>query len=230
MIKELTWDSEFFGRKIGKLTDVPAEETLLKKELNRASRQHFVYLTCRLGADEIMNVQRLQRHGFYMTDVGIVWEKRPAGLKKTRIPVREGTLSDAEMLRKIASGLFSDGRFYCDPFFTREEADRLYQAWAENSFKGAADKVFLVEGKGFITCKLADDVGVIPLVGVSGPHQGQGIGTALMQAAEKWFLKMKVKLMTVRTQAGNMNAVKLYRHNGFNLQRVNVTMAKIFFM
>ncbi len=228
MIEIIKWDSEFFGRKIGRLAAVPPDTETLKRDLDDAVREKFAYLTCRLGAGEIGAVHGLENHGFYLTDIGIIWEKRPFDLQAPQVSVREGTLADAEAVRKITAGLFKDGRFYHDPFFTQEEADRLYQAWAENSFKGQADKVFLVNDKGFITCKVSGDVGNIPLVGVGVPYQGQGIGTALLQAASKWFLEMKVRLITVRTQAGNGNAIKFYGRNGFYLKCVDITMAKIF--
>ncbi len=228
MIKELVWDSAFFGRKIGKNIDVPHDEDLLRDELADAARQEFVYLNCRLPAYDITVVQRLERYGFYLTDIGIVWETRPEELNGSITYAREASFLDAVSVQEIAAGLFRDGRFYHDPFFTHEEADRLYKAWAENAIKGQADKVFLVENKGFIACKVSGSVGEIPLIGVAEPYQGQGIGAVLVRAAAKWFLKMNIKSMAVRTQAGNTKAVKFYERNGFKIKRVDITMAKAF--
>jgi dTDP-4-amino-4,6-dideoxy-D-galactose acyltransferase len=227
MIEELEWDTGFFGRKIGRLINVPGDEDLLKDEIAEAARQKFVYLTCRLGVHEIPVVQMLERQGFYLTDVGIVWERGIEGVQEPQISVREGTAADGAWVRKIAAGLFKGGRFYLDPFFTHEEADRLYQAWAENSLKGQADKVFLVDGKGFITCRISDNAGDIPLVGVSEGSRAKGVGTALVLGALKWFKAQGVETLTVRTQADNAKAIRFYQKLAFKLKSVDITMGNI---
>jgi dTDP-4-amino-4,6-dideoxy-D-galactose acyltransferase len=228
LIEQVKWDSAFFGRKIGRLTAVPPDVETLKKELDWAVRQKFAYLTCRLWAVDIGAVQRLEKHGFYLTDVGIVWEKSSARSPLPQIPVTEGTINDVASVRKIAKDLFTDGRFYHDPFFSRQEADSLYQSWVENSLKGYADKVFLVQDKGFIACRKSDAGGEIQLIGVAREFRGEGIGTALVQAAVFWFCSIGAGRVFVRTQASNISAVNLYEKNHFHLKTADITMAKVF--
>ena len=210
------------------MTSVPPDEDLLKKELAEAARQKFDYLSCRLWAGEIDAVQRLQRNGFYLTDLGITWERETLQSDVVSIGVREAGPTDAGSVSEMASDLFIDARFYHDPFFSRAEANNLYQTWTENLLRGSADKVFFVANKGFIACKVSGSVGEIVLVGVAPAYQGQGVGTTLVQAAIGWMRSAGAGLVTVRTQAGNTNANRFYGKQGFRMKTADVTMAKVF--
>ncbi|MHB8880749.1 MAG: GNAT family N-acetyltransferase [Thermodesulfovibrionales bacterium] len=226
MIVELTWDSEFFGRKIGRINSVPSEIEL-KGMLGDAVEKQYKYLTCRLSAAEISTVQRLERSGFYVTDVGVIMGRTLDDPGEPMIHPVEGVAADAIRIRKIAAGLFRGGRFYQDPFFTPEEADRLYQAWAENSLKGSADKVFYIDDRGFIVCKTDGAAGNIPLVGVTAENRSQGVGSSLVRQALLWFKQEGAGSVTVKTQAGNKRAISFYQKQGFSLQTGDITMGKI---
>lgn len=226
MIQELTWDTELFGRKIGRIEAVPREEELTEL-FAQANKQQFRYLTCRVRDSEISTVQLLEKYGFYLTDIGVVWERGVEVTEEPRIPAKDATIEDIETIRAIASGLFKDSRFYHDPFFTKEEADRLYQAWAENLLKGFADKVFLIGSKGFISCKASGDAGEISLIGVAALYQGKGIGAALVLNALKWFKEIEAAKVTVRTQASNIKSMRFYQHLGFKLKTIDITVGKI---
>ena len=227
MIRELKWDSEFFGRKIGRLTKIPPDD-VLQKLICRALKENFEYLTCRFDLNSVSEIQLLEKNGFYVTDLGVVWERKTDEILEPATSVREASSKDARVLKKISSGLFKDSRFYNDPFFTCVEAERLYQAWMDNSLKDKEVKTFLVEKKGFITCKrLSRKKGDIPLVGVITGEQGKGIGSSLISRALDWFGKTGVKGVTVRTQANNIKAMNFYKGIGFRVKYVDVTMGKV---
>ena len=224
MIQELTWDTHVSGRKTGRLIEVTTD-ALLAELLSSARNEHYQYLTCRIT--EIRAVQLLEKHGFYMTDIGIVWERNAEVFSEPEIHAREGSPDDIPIIRKIAAGLFRDSRFYNDPFFSAEDADKIYMAWVENSLTGFADRVLLIEDKGFVTCKKSGDTGDIPLIGVVGSYQGRGIGTSLILNALRWFKNERVTNVTVRTQAMNSQAVNFYEQQGFRIKSLDVTMGRI---
>ena len=231
MIEQLKWDSEFFGRKIGRLTKVQPEKKL-RSLIQQAHKKEYEYLLCRLILDKIAEIQLLERHGFYLTDIGVVWEKRiQYSTFNTQHPtflVREATIKDIPMLKSMVKGLFNDSRFYNDPFFTKKEADKVYQTWIENSLQEKTAKTFLVENCGFITCKrLSKNRGDIPHIGVVPKSQGKGIGTTLMHRALKWFKENGVKTVTVRTQANNSMAMNFYNRLGFDVKYIDVTMGLV---
>lgn len=233
MIVELKWDSQFFGRKIGRLTAVPSEEKL-KGIVKQVGEEGYRYITCRVVFKRVPNIQLLETQGFYITDIGAVWEKEISNknsrfkIQNSKHSVREAIFEDIPMLKSMVKGLFKDSRFYNDPFFTKKEADKVYQAWIENSLNYKAVKIFLVEDCGFIACKrLTENKGDIPLIGVVPKAQNKGFGSGLMQEAFKWFNELKIKTVTVRTQINNITAMSFYNKMGFNVKYADVTMGLI---
>ena len=226
MIELVSWDSDFFGRKIG-LVPFVASETEADALIAEARDREFSYLSARLTPSDIPAIQILERKGFYTTDIGIVWHR---GLEKIVTPqtlARQGTNTDNSIVQKIADGLFTDARFYNDPFFSKEEADRLYRTWAGNLLQGDADKVLLIGEEGFVACKTAGNVGSIILIGVSAVHQKKGVGTELVLNALAWFKKVGMESVSVRTQAANRGAIALYEARGFRMKSMDITMGRI---
>lgn len=227
MIKELAWDSAFFKRKIGILTNAPSDE-VLRKLIRKARKDEYLYLTCRLKLNDVSEIQILEKSGFYLTDIGVVWERRPDADFRPAISVTEASIKDAAMLKKISGGLFKDSRFYNDPFFSYNEAEKLYKAWINSSFNDRKIKVFHVAKKGFITCKkLSRGRGDIPLIGVIAGDQGKGIGSSLLYRALEWFRMAGIKSVTVRTQVNNVTAMNFYKGLGFSVKYVDATMGLI---
>lgn len=87
MIVKLKWDSKFFGRKIGRLTKVLPEKKL-KSLIQQAHKRGYEYLSCRLILDKMAEIQPLEKHGFYLTDIGIVWETKLSS--KFQVPSEGG--------------------------------------------------------------------------------------------------------------------------------------------
>lgn len=229
MIVELKWDSELFGRKIGRLTAVPSEEKL-KGIVKQAVKEGYRYITCRVVLKRVPNIQLLETQGFYITDIGATWEKEHStfNIQHSTFSVREATIKDIPMLKSMVKGLFKDSRFYNDPFFTKGEAEKFYRTWVENLVCDKKVKTFLVEGGGFVTCKkLQGNKGNIPLIGVIPRRQDKGIGQSLMYEALKWFKKVGVKSVNVRTQSNNISAMNFYMRTGFRIKYVDVTMGMI---
>lgn len=227
MIRELTWDSTFFKRKIGRLISVPPER-LLPKLLAEASNGGYQYLACRFVMRKVSEVQILEKYGFYTTDVSVVWERKAGAISDPLMSVRAAGMKDAVELKRMIKGLFVNSRFYNDPFFTSDEADRLYQAWIRNSLHDKDIQTFVVAGKGFITCKrLSERKGDIPLVGVMPDEQGKGVGRSLISRALDWFKVAGIRTVTVRTQANNTRAMNFYKEMGFIVKYAEATMGKI---
>ncbi len=236
MIIELVWDSKFFKRKIGRLTKVPLKNEC-KKLIQKARKEEYKYLTARIIFKKIEDVQLLEKHGFYITDIGCVWEAKLDSkflaemnllgkqVSSFEFQWREATLKDAPMLKSMVKGLFRKSRFYNDPFFTKKEADKVYQAWVQNTLQNKTMKTFLVEGCGVIACKkLAKNNGTITLIGVVSKARKRGLGRNLILKALKWFRENGVKTVTVRTQINNISAMNFYDKIGFSIKYFDITM------
>lgn len=223
MIENIEWDSNFFGRKIGRLTIVPPGD-MLKKHILHACRDGYEYLTCRLVVEKISEIQCLEKHGFYITDIGAVWERGTDSIPEQTVLARQATVKDAFVLESMSADLFRDSRFYNDPFFTHEEAGELYREWIRNSLRDRRSRTFFIEGYGFIICNKINKKGDIVLIGVTPEKQGKGIGRCLVYQALNWFKGKKVDTVTVRTQANNIQAINFYMGLGFRMKHVDITM------
>jgi len=226
VIKEVVWDSKFFGRKIGRLTKVPGENAL-RKYIRQACAYGYEYLTFRLILKEISEVQKLEKNGFYITDIGVVWERKTDGIPDKTLAVTQATLNDSPMLEEMSAGLFTDSRFYNDSFFTYEEAENLYRHWIRNSLRDRASRTFFIEGCGFIIIKRQEKGGEIVLVGVVPEKQREGAGSRLVYHALAWFKGKKVDTVTVRTQANNLRAINFYTGLGFQMKHMDMTMGLV---
>ena len=226
MIERLEWDSKLFKEKIGRLTKVPSERRLISL-LRQADKEGYAYLTCRLVAGKMSGMQLLEAHGFYTVDIGTVWERQTENMPEQGFVIKRAMGKDATALSSISAGLFSDSRFYNDPFFTSAEAEKLYRKWIGNSLRDRACRTFLIEGCGFITCKKQNNNGDIALIGVVPEKQGKGIGRSLVYHALSWFKRKKVDTLTVRTQTNNVRAMNFYLGLGFKVKYADMTMGFI---
>jgi dTDP-4-amino-4,6-dideoxy-D-galactose acyltransferase len=237
MIKELVWDSTLLKKKVGQLVSIPAEKHRLESLVEKTRAKGFSYITCRLYSQQVSYTQILESLSFYLTDIGVTFEMRTDKfLLKTRdhtldngLVVRTALRNDIPKLKKMSTSLFTDSRFYHDPFFSKKEADTLFQAWIENSVLGdAADIFYYVPDKGFITCKKMNaKTGEIKLIGVEKKFRSKGVGSLLMEKAVEWFKAHDIAVVNVRTQLKNMDAVNFYVKLGFSLKGYDLVYGKI---
>jgi len=237
MLYELKWDSTFFNRKIGELKVATKTLTRLKTILKSAKKNGFKYIIFKIRSQQTSTIKLLESLGFYLSDIGVTWAIEPDKFQcrnmnknlNTRKSIKIATKKDIYILKKMVKSLFLESRFYNDPFFSKREADNLYQTWIENSVKSAAaDIVFHIPAKGFIVCKkLPFCTGEIVLIGVKKDFRGKGIGAILTEKAIKWFKTQDVKLVTVRTQLKNLNAMNFYINLGFYIKKYDLIFAKI---
>ena len=186
-------------------------------------------------------IKTLESLGFYLTDIGVVLgieTKHLAiplfgkgglgGILQRAKSVEVPTQKDIPALQKIGKSLFAASRFYSDPFFSKKEADGLYEAWIENSVKGqAADIVFFIPRVGFITCRRSANSGEIVLIGIKKGVRGKGFGTVLVGEGMRWFREQEVKLITVRTQLKNLEALNFYIKLGFLPKEYDIILGRI---
>ena len=155
-LSELSWDTAFFGRKIGVLHVDYTQPDSITECLTQARKDGFSYLLCKVPSLNISVTKILEAEGFYLTDIAVIWLRemldKPADYKFT-LRARLATVHDIPMAREMAKSHFTHSRFYNDPFYSKEEADSLYQTWTENMIKGiAAHAVFVINDAGLIAC------------------------------------------------------------------------------
>lgn len=237
MIRELVWDSALFGRKIGELTVSNRELNLIEAALKKAEADGFQYVICKIYSLNSSLMNRLRSLDFYLVDIGMTCaidaSSLSAGMKRRSSAVKQllRTANDHDIsaLKETARSTFSNGRFYHDPFFSKKEADNLYNAWVENAVRGdAADKVLYIPETGYVACqKSGNRRGKIVLIGVKEGFRRKGFGAVLMEQALKWFQDNGVRLVSVRTNMRSLDAINFYLKQGFYIKKYDYVFAKI---
>jgi dTDP-4-amino-4,6-dideoxy-D-galactose acyltransferase len=237
MIKELVWDSAFFGRKIGELIVSNRESNIIEAALKKAKADGFQYVICKIYSRNNPLMNQLRSLDFYLLDIGVTCAidagSLSTGMKKSssagRQFIRAADDHDIRALKKTAQSLFTDGRFYHDPFFSKKEADKLYKTWIENAVRGdTADIVWYIPDTGCVACQISGNRrGNIVLIGVQKNFRRKGFGSVLMEKALKWFQDNGIRMVSVRTSARSLDAINFYLRSGFYIQKYDYVFARI---
>jgi dTDP-4-amino-4,6-dideoxy-D-galactose acyltransferase len=234
----LDWDSQFFGLRIARVS----KDALFNKDLKEIlmwCKQHSIDCLYLLTTfEDKFTLRQIENNNFQIVDIRITFKKTierndTSSIKNPFFSIRIAQDKDISLLRLIAKRAHRDSRFYFDSKFPDNLCDLLYEEWIEKSCKGYADKVFVAIIKekpvGYISCDLlTNHIGQIGLLGVDEKHQGKGIGSALINAAIRWFFEKGVRSVIVVTQGRNINAIQFYQAKGFIISQLQLWYHKWF--
>jgi GNAT superfamily N-acetyltransferase len=209
-LRRLTWDSEFFGYPVASVT---LNSATYNFDTLREAAQPFklVYVH---SSDQIVDPNLV------LGDKKLVFGKRPENMEMD-IRVVEAEMTDINKLKAIGvqGGVYS--RFLLDPKFEQNEFERLYCAWVERSLSNhLAYRVLTVkkngEPLGIITLSEGlEGESKIGLFAVAEQSRGEGVGKALLRAADQVSFSRNDKRLTVVTQGKNNVAQTVYQKHGF---------------
>lgn len=220
----LPWDSEFFGRRIARVTAAPSarDETAAVLDWARAERIECLYLL--VDAADGAGIRSAEDAGFRLVDLRVTLA-READAGGAPEPARADAVrayapGDLPALRRIARESHRDSRFYADDHFPKALCDRLYERWIERRCAEDPDAVLVAcrdgEPCGYLTCQLgSDDTGQIDLIAVDAAARGKGLGAQLVGASLRWFADAGRRRTLVVTQGRNRAALALYGGLGF---------------
>ena len=220
MITKLDWDTDFFGYPVGKIDLTDSSEFNLKVFLNEIDIYKLVYIfsNSQISVNKALHVDSkvIFSKSLYNTDIQ---ELRYCNLY-------ESGKHNYEQLEFLAveSGKYS--RFKIDPNFVNNEFERLYRKWISVSVRklNAIETLLYTEQNqiiGLVTIgKKNEKLAEIGLVAVNPNHQGKGIGSKLIADAEAFALNSGFDTIQVATQQANENAMKLYKRNGYNIEKI----------
>lgn len=238
-LKELAWDTELFGIRMGKvLLDCGKDGNGFtpdkwRNTLENARRQSYRFLLCQLDAHRQDISATLVSHGATVGDTLItlvldlkeIPEVAATALESppAKLQVIAAESGDLPVICDIAAGSFTHSRIYQDTRFDQTKARQFYPKWLRDSF-GITERVYILkdnnpEGNvlGFISLQFneAERRLVIRLIAVDERHRGSGYGQVMMDWLIRDAIKRGFHHIQVGTQAGNTAAIRLYEKNGF---------------
>lgn len=224
----LEWDTEFFGMKVARITELVRNEAELTDILLslKASSTALVYWP----SDRIVNQDTISRLGGKLVD-----SKMTFAIDFRVFPVEEYVSSNiieqytSSMCNKeleslaIQSGEYS--RFAKDTNIPQDKFFALYKIWIDRSIrKEIAEEVLAIrEGErivGLITLGNKNGRGDIGLLAVDRNYRGKRYGEKLVQAAQRWFVDNGYRCGQVITQGANIQACNLYKKCGYSIENV----------
>jgi dTDP-4-amino-4,6-dideoxy-D-galactose acyltransferase len=225
----LSWDTEFFGRRIGRVQrdQLDAKQASEIDEWCRRNAIEGLYFLA--GAEDPATIQAAESHAFRLVDVRVTFERELTSPTEAPSPapvsgglIRAFVPEDLPALQAMARTAHTDSRFFSDPQFPRQKAEDLYETWITMECQGGAQQVLVAAPQanqpfGYISCHLDSpgEAGRIGLAAVSEGFRGKGVGNSLVQAALDWFTAQALRQVTVVTQGKNLAAQRLYQRSGF---------------
>lgn len=221
-LKDLAWDTEYFGVKSAKFT---VSNSLTNKEFEelmaKAQEYEFVVIN-NINNDAINNMLIGSKSNSFLVDVNIQFEATANINNAEPYYEAENNIQINNMISEISSNSFNFSRFYNDPNIDVDLSKEIYLNWVKNSFN-KTDKYFLVshdeeETLGFLLFSISNEKEVvIELISLDEKAQGKGIGTKLLKSLHFFCCRENIKTIKVGTQLDNLQAINFYQKKGFNL-------------
>jgi dTDP-4-amino-4,6-dideoxy-D-galactose acyltransferase len=228
-IRELEWDTKYFGMKCARVR--------LNKELNQVQ---FIELKKTINQYEFVTIDNDSKYmknnellcsidGAHLVDVPLTFSHALLDLDYKEFDKVCTVMNNVEQNKKIesiAKYSFLPGRFYNDSRIDQGKADGLYACWIKNSFF-REDNYFVLDdnNNGFILfSKINEDAGIdIELIAVDDKERNKGIAGKMIDSLKYYAIKGNIKYIDVVTQAHNVGAVNLYTRHGFKLKKCEYT-------
>ena len=163
-IADLPWDSELYGRKMGRITHICG--TLGARTIRALIEDSpFEHLAARVDASDIDTQRALTEAGFFQVDSVLKFLHDPARgappepaarRSRTRSTFRKYEPGDRDGILSLTADTYAryPGRYHADPWLKPRGAER-YVRWAEKYVDGEADTIWVSESNGRVVGYLA---------------------------------------------------------------------------
>lgn len=219
-LEEVSWDSQHFGIKVGKL--MLDQGTRSGEVRSLIQERSYDCIISRVAGDELEKIHVLEENGFRLMDIQAVLRLELEGdtvSPPITFEIVPCTPDDLDTVTKIARNAFGSDHFHVDRRFDSERVDEMYEKWVRKCFAEKYDMTLAkMDGAiaGFHAAKVEGASAYIELVAVTENYRGRGVAKALVLD----FLRRvgrKARVVDVRTQITNLPAIRLYEGLGFKM-------------
>lgn len=217
-IKHLSWDSDFFKIKIGRIDLNSDEKEKIQPLINKAISEGYqlLYLFADKETEILIDGKTVEP-----ADIKRVYETSVGDKANSENIIADYTGECKDILSlALQSGLYS--RFKTDPNFGPQSFVNLYKKWTESSVnKSIANYIAVIaedENQAFGTLKIDGNKGVIGLFAVDENHRRKSLGKKIMQSIFNYVKEKNVDELEVATQRQNIEACLFYEKMGFKIK------------
>ncbi len=224
-IEPATWDSDFFGLKVGKCR-LTYKDDWDQAGLNNWDLVYFFVDPSDARANKLlasMDHPLVDRKTTFLLHLS---DKSPSLQSSPRIHIYLPSSKDSQVIELgIQSGIYS--RFNVDPRFEPGTFRSLYSIWMQRSIsREIADEVFVCRSRigeilGVITVGGREKRAEIGILAVDENYRGQNIGKELVEAVIAYSKNKGYTELQVVTQEANEKACKFYHRCAFKKVRVD---------
>ncbi|MBD2700686.1 GNAT family N-acetyltransferase [Spirosoma sp. BT702] len=228
-LEYLKWDSDFFGKKIGRCEFyTPDDVVIAANVLAEAQSKQYELLYLFTPENQPLPKSVSNQLKANLIDIRVTYTyqiDQPFSNDNPNIYTVHPA-EDRSQFYNLAYQCGEYSRFKVDPHFSEEAFQQLYRSWVDKSIDSViADKVFvyMCEGKavGMITVKISGGIGQPGLVATDYTQRGKGVGKAYFHHMLAYLYANNVAQMNVSTQQANQTACLFYEK--LNCQLVSKT-------
>jgi dTDP-4-amino-4,6-dideoxy-D-galactose acyltransferase len=224
----LQWDTDFFGRRIGRIEAHRLESELINSIYCWSEEHTIDCLYFLADSNDPQTIRLAEVHGFRLVEVRITLERKLKDWNPETRPrsandvfTRAVRAEDIPIVKSIARNSYVDSRFYFDENFPEDKWQAYYETWVEKSCRGGADLALVAEKEGEVVGYITGLVdkttheGIYELTGVEEAARKSGVGQELFRSGLDWYVRSGIESMWVATQGRNIATQRMIQRNGF---------------
>lgn len=233
-------DSDLLGGPVLELERAAEESNFAAMEVQFRSQYRPRYALCRVPAEDLAGIQRLENHGFRFVEFQIRSELRMRHRYKTEGQpyVFEKVVRDEDLraVQEIAGSTFTDDRFSVDPELPPDIGGKRYRRFVQKSYSDPQELLHQLvnpesgELLGFNTCRLLSSTEALLLIaGVKPEYKASGLGTLLNYYAFNDLFDRGIRRIRTHQSGRNYAILNLeLGHFGFRVIQTFVILRKLY--
>lgn len=235
-VEYLDWDSTFFGRRIGRITNNNLTEGQAQEIIDWAAYEKIECLYYLASGLEKQSTLAAEKKDFHFVDLRVTFKKDLTKPEKPFIPewhIRRAVEEDLVTLKGMAKDAFQLSRFHVDGNFNQAKADEMYEVWIENDLKTKGHDVWVIDVEGQLGAYSSvsvkgDGKAQIGLVGTQPAWRGKGLSLELQRFISHELREEGIEEVEVVTQGRNIPAQNLYQKSGYYVRSIDLWYHKWF--